>query len=123
MGLLIDAVCRAPADSQLVVHHTERSGEHERGSTSLEAAADLRVKAEREGASPRVTLTCKKGKDTEEWSALTLHAEHLHGSRVLWLVTDPAAAAERSSRPRPHQPCVSPSESSNVRGRSVAQPR
>jgi hypothetical protein len=98
MGLLIDAVTRTPADSQLVVHHTNRNGEHERGSTALEGAADLRVKARREGTSLRVTLTCEKCKDIEPWEPVALQAEHLHGSCVLSLVIDPATAASDSSR-------------------------
>lgn len=70
-------------NAALVVHHTGKDGDRERGSSALRAAADLLVKVERDGLRPAVTLKCEKLKDGAEWQPLGLRLEESGGSLVL----------------------------------------
>lgn len=59
----------------LVVHHTRKDGETERGSTAFRGAADamLEVKKEgKEGEQPTITVSCNKQKDAEEFESIRL---------------------------------------------------
>jgi len=67
----------------LVVHHTGKDGDRERGSSALRAAADLLAKVDRDGLNPAVTLKCEKLKDAAEWQPLPLHLVESGGSLVL----------------------------------------
>lgn len=71
MGLLVaglDTIRERTAATVLVVHHSERSGKHERGSNALPGAADtaMRAKAGPDG----VILECTKQKDGAGFPAL-----------------------------------------------------
>lgn len=84
VGRFIAAVDELRAgDAALVVHHTGKDGEAERGSSALRAAADLMAKLTRDGLSPRLTLTCEKSKDAAEWPPVPLALEPVAGSLVL----------------------------------------
>src|SRR5262249_43277057 len=50
----------------LIVHHTGKSGQSERGSTALRGAADsmIEIKCDKSG---RITVACDKLKDGEPW--------------------------------------------------------
>jgi AAA domain len=99
VGEFIAAVDSTPADLRLVVHHTGHNGSHERGSSALQGAADLRAKVERRGA--LMELTCEKAKDAEEWRPITLRIEPQDGgSCVLSHVAEPDAVAETRERIR-----------------------
>jgi hypothetical protein len=99
VGEFIAAVDSTPADLRLVVHHTGHDGSHERGSSALQGAADLRAKVERRG--PLMDLTCEKVKDAEEWRPITLRIEPQDGgSCVLSRVAEPDAVAETRERLR-----------------------
>jgi hypothetical protein len=82
------------ADAAHVVHHAGKDGKDERGSSALRGAADLMVKTQRDGNSPRLTLACDKAKDFEPWDALTLERELVGSSCVLSLVEDAKARDE-----------------------------
>ena len=56
--------------SILVVHHTVKAGESERGSSSLRGAADTMIFVSKAG--DRVSLRCTKQKDAEEFENLDL---------------------------------------------------
>ncbi len=83
--------------ASLIVHHTGHDGEHERGSSALRAAADLRVKVKRHGQGPLAEVTCTKLKDGEEWEPITLRIEPQDtGSCVLRPVLPTESQATRS---------------------------
>lgn len=89
VGLFIAAVDGLRrADAAHVVHHAGKDGKDERGSSALRGAADLMVKTQRDGNSPRLTLACEKAKDFEPWENLTLQREVVGSSCVLSLVQD-----------------------------------
>lgn len=72
----------------LVVHHEGHDGGRERGSSALRGAADLLAKVERDGKSPRVTLSCDKLKDAGEWDPIDLRLEESGESLVLSLIVE-----------------------------------
>lgn len=86
VGRFIDNVdkLRKPIDaSALVVHHTGKSGEDERGSSALRGAADMMAALRENGSSLR--LECDKAKDAEEFDPWTLHLSETAESCVLRL--------------------------------------
>lgn len=108
----VDGLC----PTRMVVHHTGHDPSRERGSSALRGAADLMLKIQRDGKSPRVSLVCDKLKDAPEWDPIALRAEPSHGSltfavivekeearddlrdRVLAYVTEHAPVAKRRVR-------------------------
>lgn len=54
----------------LLVHHTGKSGETERGSSALRAASDCMIRTTRDG--PQITIDCDKQKDFEAFSPIRL---------------------------------------------------
>jgi DNA-binding transcriptional ArsR family regulator len=98
VGLFVDAIdaLRNETDSAaLVVHHTGKSGDDERGSSALRGAADLMAVLKPDGASVR--LECTKAKDSEPFDPWTLHLESVEESCVLRLGSnrDQISEAER----------------------------
>lgn len=82
------------ADAVLVVHHTGKTGNAERGSSALRAAADLMAKVDRAGRTPRLTLSCDKLKEAEEWAPLALSMKPICGSLVIARREDDGEAEE-----------------------------
>jgi hypothetical protein len=72
MGEAIAALDSLQVDVRTIVHHVGHNGSHERGSSALQGAADLRVKIEREARSRQRTLTCEKCKEATEWEPIML---------------------------------------------------
>jgi hypothetical protein len=109
------------ADAALVVHHTGKDGGSERGSSALRGAADLMVKADRDGR--RVKLTCDKLKEAAEWSPLTLQLEPTAGSCVLSLTVEAATPDDLAQRVLAyideHGPTSQNDVERNVRGRNA----
>ena len=84
-------------DAALVVHHTGKDGDDERGSSALRGAADLMAKVERTDSI--CELTCSKLKDAEEWRAITLRLEpQPRGSCVLSRVAESDADLAKHER-------------------------
>lgn len=76
VGMFIAAAdeLRKPSGAAaLLVHHTGKNGEDERGSSALRGAADLRASLKSEGAGLR--LECVKSKDSEPFDPWNLHLE------------------------------------------------
>lgn len=73
-------VCDA---ARLVVHHTGKNGEDERGSSALRGAADMMHALKPEGAGIR--LECAKAKDCEEYDPWSLHLGNVADSCILRL--------------------------------------
>jgi hypothetical protein len=99
IGEFIASIGQPPADGQLVIHHSGRDGDHERGSTALRGAADMVAKLARTGSGPLAELTCDKLKDGAKWEPVTLQLEPQEtGSCVLSRIVRTPAAIERHDR-------------------------
>lgn len=88
VGLLVAAVDSIRATSRaaaLVVHHTGKNGEDERGSSALRGAADMMHALKPDGAGLR--LECVKAKDSEPYEPWFLHLQPTAKSCVLALGT------------------------------------
>jgi hypothetical protein len=83
VGRFIQSVDAQDVTARLVVHHTGKDGLFERGSNALRGAADLMVRLERDGQSPRVSVTCDKSKDFDRWAPITLERRPVGDSLVL----------------------------------------
>ena len=84
MGLAIagaDIVRRELGCAVLLIHHTNATGERERGSTALEGAVDVLMwmKSDETG----ITLSCKKSKDSEAFEDIRLNLTKCLNSAVL----------------------------------------
>lgn len=69
----------------LLVHHANKSGTSERGSSALRASCDTVLRAQKVGRS--YTLSCEKLKDAETWPALSFDLVSVNGCtsvRVFW---------------------------------------
>jgi len=86
VGMFIAAVDKLAADSgaaRIVVHHTGKNGEDERGSSALRGAADMMHALKPEAA--ELELTCVKAKDSEPYNPWRLHLAQAAESCVLRL--------------------------------------
>lgn len=93
----IDEIVRPQA--VLVVHHTGKDGVAERGSSSLRGAADSMVKTNRSAKNRRkVTLSCEKSKDAEEFDDIPLVV--VPTARSLTLQIDLAPTKEETPEER-----------------------
>ena len=84
VGLFVAAVDRlrnASDAAGLVVHHTGKDGEEERGSSSLRGAADAMFALKTDGANLR--LECTKQKDAEAFDPWRLHLRATRESCVI----------------------------------------
>jgi len=73
MGLAIAALDRIRAETGsavLIVHHTRKDGESERGSTALRGAVDAMFSVKKEGG--RLTLSYEKEKDAPDFPSMPL---------------------------------------------------
>ena len=69
MGLFIEAcgrIQRATGAAVLVIHHTGKNGQNERGSSALRGAADVMLELSNEDGT--IVLTCSKAKDSEPFA-------------------------------------------------------
>ena len=78
-----DELCKASGAARLIVHHTGKNGEDERGSSALRGAADLMAALKPDGAGLR--LECVKAKDSEPFEPWALHLDAVAESCVLRL--------------------------------------
>ena len=92
MGLLIAGADRIRAElgcAVLLVHHTNKSGESERGSTALRGGVDtlLKLKKNDEGT---LTLECEKQKDAAPFGPIHLQLKPHLNSAVLTVISSMA---------------------------------
>lgn len=80
----VDRMRREFGATVLVVHHTRRGAEHERGSTAFRGAADTMLSLVRK-ADGTLVLTCNKQKDAEELPEqhYVLKVDKIHDSCVV----------------------------------------
>jgi hypothetical protein len=89
MGLVIAAVDRIRNETGaavLLVHHTGKNGESERGSTALRGAVDAMFSLKNDAG--RVTLSCEKQKDAAEFAPITLLIKPVLDSCALTTLTN-----------------------------------
>jgi hypothetical protein len=80
MGLAVAAIKSIMVDtgaSVIVVHHTRKSGNVERGSSALRAAVDVMIECSRTEEALLVKLVCTKMKDAEEFKPINLGLEKI----------------------------------------------
>jgi hypothetical protein len=82
----VDRLRRPHGAASLVIHHTGKSSEDERGSSALRGAADMMHALKADGASLR--LECAKAKDCEPYKPWRLHLEQVAESCILRCGTD-----------------------------------
>jgi hypothetical protein len=66
----LDRICRATGATVLVVHHTRKDGESERGSSALRGAMDTMLSLR--GEEGELVLTCEKMKDAAAFGPIPL---------------------------------------------------
>ena len=75
MGIAVEGIERIKRETSatvLVVHHTGKKGETERGSSALRGAADAMIVCSRESESMTVSMRCDKMKDAEQFPDVSL---------------------------------------------------
>jgi hypothetical protein len=92
----LDELARPYSAARLIVHHTGKSGDDERGSSALRGASDTMISLKPDNASLR--LVCDKQKDAEEFDRWTLHLQPTAESCVIGCGTHSGAIgpAERN---------------------------
>lgn len=85
----------------VLVHHANKSGSAERGSSALRAAMDTVLRSQKNNS--QYTLSCEKLKDAESWPSVAFslekvleHGEELPSVRVNWLGS--VAGSEKITR-------------------------
>lgn len=98
MSRIVDAVDRirdAFDCTVLLVHHSGKSGESERGSNAVRAGVDVMMSV-RPGNSDTFTLACEKMKDAEPFDPMSFRLRQVGGSCVLETVEgQPNAVSDR----------------------------
>lgn len=95
MGHAVHAITHIQAETGsavLLVHHTRKGDNVERGSSALRSALDTMISMRKDG--PLVTLSCAKMKDAEEFSDIHLRLVERESSCVLELAVPPQAEDE-----------------------------
>ncbi|MFP5365150.1 MAG: AAA family ATPase [Thermoleophilia bacterium] len=88
----VDKLRRGNGAAALIVHHTGKNGEDERGSSALRGAADLMAALKPDGAGLR--LECIKAKDSEPFEPWNLHLEPFADSCLLRPGSNQAAMSD-----------------------------
>jgi putative DNA primase/helicase len=100
VGLVIthaDRIRRFAGCTVLIVHHSKKDADIERGSTALRAACDtLLMLRDEEGTR---TLTCEKQKDAADFAPHALSFTPAHGSVLVGLSTGTDSSIERTTDP------------------------
>jgi hypothetical protein len=79
----LDSLRTATGAAVLLVHHSRKDGQTERGSVALRCAADVMMHLARKRNGDRLVLTCDKMKDAPEFSSMGFRLEQVGQSCVL----------------------------------------
>ena len=97
-GVILSMAKRAVTElgcAVVLIHHTGKNGNNERGSSALRGAMDTMLLIERFENGTKAKLTCTKLKDGAEWKPQTLDlVEHLDSVRVWWDEPNEGGAAK-----------------------------
>ena len=99
IGLFIqnaEKLAKRHGSALLIVHHTGKSGELERGSSALRGAADTMLCLKPDGAN--LKLTCEKQKDAAEFDPWRFHLEPQNESCVIRLGDDVGRLSDHEQR-------------------------
>lgn len=83
----------------LLLHHANKSGASERGSTALRASCDTVLRAQKTGHN--YTLSCEKLKDAESWPALSFDLVAVNNCtsvRVFWQGESKSGASQKTRK-------------------------
>ena len=95
-----DFIRRETSAAVWLIHHTAKTGLHERGSSALRGAADTMISATADG--DFVTLRCEKQKDLEHFENIVLKKRVIElAPDVTSVVLDHASQAEMDAPPVP----------------------
>ena len=97
----IDHIRRATKATVILVHHTRKDGDSERGSTSLRGAADSMISLRREDQ--RITVSCEKQKDAPHFSPFVLELVQVQESCVLITAGSSSAVMTLTAGDNRHQ--------------------
>jgi len=101
MGIVLNLAKRATKElgcAVILVHHTGKNGESERGSSALRGAMDTMVSiAKLSDGGTKARMTCAKSKDSEAWQSQTFDlTSHLDSVRVWW--DEPTESSEATGK-------------------------
>ena len=101
MGIVLNLAKRATKElgcAVILVHHTGKNGETERGSSALRGAMDTMIHiAKLSDNGTKAKMTCAKSKDSEAWQSQTFDlTEHLDSVRVWW--DEPSDGSEAAGK-------------------------
>jgi DNA-binding transcriptional ArsR family regulator len=99
MGRAIDSADRIRRDlgaCVLIVHHTRKDGDTERGSTALRGAMDAMIGVK--GEDGDLTIACEKMKDAAPFETIALKLQPMFGSCVITAKTDCHQSSGRLSK-------------------------
>lgn len=103
MGIVLNLAKRATKElgcAVVLVHHTGKNGETERGSSALRGAMDTMIHIQKQSDNgTKAKMICAKSKDSEAWQGQTFDlTSHLDSVRVWWdEPTDSSEADKRKS--------------------------
>lgn len=97
----IDLIRRETRSAILLVHHTRKDGELERGSTALRGALDAMVLVQNENG--HITLSCEKQKDAPPFAPISLRMKSVDTSCVLVTTNGELVASDEGMRQQHHQ--------------------
>jgi hypothetical protein len=101
MGIVLACVQKAIKElgcAVIVVHHTGKNGENERGSSTLRGAMDTMIHiAKLSDNGTKAVMRCAKSKDSEAWKEQTFDlTAHLDSVRVWW--DEPSDGSEATGK-------------------------
>lgn len=101
MGIVLNLAKRATKElgcAVVLVHHTGKNGESERGSSALRGAMDTMIHiAKLSDNGTKAKMTCAKSKDSEAWQSQTFDlTTHLDSVRVWW--DEPSDGSEAAGK-------------------------
>jgi hypothetical protein len=101
MGIVLQLVQRATKElgcAVILVHHTGKNGESERGSSALRGAMDTMIHiAKLSDNGTKAVMRCAKSKDSESWKEQTFDlTAHLDSVRVWW--DEPSDGSEATGK-------------------------
>ena len=82
----------------LAVHHTNLSGDRERGNTALRGGTDTMLAIERDKTTKEITLSCTKQKDAEHFDPMTFELQPVPEHESCVLVSTEQAKLEKTKQ-------------------------
>jgi hypothetical protein len=95
----VDRLRRVSGATVLIIHHMGRNGEHMRGSTALEGAADTIIQVTKDDE--LVAVSCEKQKEDREFDDIPFKLVPV-GDSVVIMPAD--TGSPRRARPQPSSP-------------------